>query len=239
MQQHPPDLLLLFDIDGTLVNVRPGLSKTVFFETLGGLHRLEEIVVEEGYTFHGRTDRSIYADVCRFNGVDDRQRLGREDEFIALLVERWGIELEPQSVQVLDGVHDLLSRLESESWGLLSLLTGNVEAGARAKLEPHRLFDRFTAGAFGCDSADRNALPPIAIDRISSLTGWRYRPETSVIIGDSPRDIECARVNGLHVIAVATGGAPIDELEEHRPDLLLDSLRDTERILQFLQTIRP
>ncbi len=232
-----PERLLLFDIDGTLVNVRPGLSKKVFLETLASLHELESVELDEGYTFHGRTDRSIYADVCRFNGVEDEHLLREEMRFVDRLVEGWRATLDAESVTVLRGVRELLDLLEQRDREMISLLTGNVAACAVAKLEPHGLADRFTGGAFGSDSPDRNALPPFALERIEELTGHRFEPEHGVIIGDSPRDIECARSNGMHVIAVATGGSSREELADHSPDLLLSSLEEQDRFINFLERI--
>ena len=232
-----PVRLLLFDIDGTLVNVRPGLSKKVFLDTLAALHSLESVALADGYSFHGRTDRSIYADVCRFNGVRDGDLIRVEDAFVELLVDGWRRTLDAASVSLLPGVPELLDLLDRRETELLSLLTGNVAEGAVAKLEPHGLAERFTGGAFGSDSPDRNELPGFAFDRIEELTGQRFEPEQGVIIGDSPRDIECARTAGLHVIAVATGGSDLDELADHRPDLLVESLERHDRIIQFLERI--
>lgn len=232
-----PERLLLFDIDGTLVNVRPGLSKQVFLDTLAALHALESVALAEGYSFHGRTDRSIYVDVCRYNGVRDDDLVRHEGVFVERLVEGWRSTLDAGSVSVLPGVPELLDLLDQRDTELLSLLTGNVAEGAIAKLDPHGLAGRFTGGAFGSDSPDRNELPAVALDRIEELTGHRFEPERGVIIGDSPRDIECARAGGLHVIAVATGGSDVEELADHSPDLLVDSLEQHDRIIKFLERI--
>lgn len=119
----------------------------------------------------------------------------------------------------------------------LSILTGNVEEGAAAKLATHNLNRYFRSGGFGSDAVERNDLPAIALQRIEEETAHTFAPEQSVIIGDSVRDIECARVGGMHVVAVATGGDSREILSGHDPDLLLDSLCEQQKLFSFLNAL--
>ncbi|MEQ1841016.1 MAG: HAD hydrolase-like protein, partial [Verrucomicrobiales bacterium] len=89
----------------------------------------------------------------------------------------------------------------------------------------------FTHGAFGCDHYDRNQLGPIARERALQACGRDFPPERIVVIGDTPKDIACARALGARVIAVATGAATRKELEAAGPDAILDDLSDTEGVL--------
>ena len=229
--------LLLFDIDGTMVRVRRGLSRTVFLDAFGTVLEIEEISLPSGYTFHGRTDRSIYFDLAAHHEVNRMRAESLVGDFIDALIRGWNVSLDRNSVDLLPGVTHLLDALESEGRHSLGLLTGNVRAGAIAKLAPHDLYDRFIDGAFGSDATARNDLPPIALERIAAKSGTTFEPRDAVIIGDSVRDIECAQAHGLRVVAVATGGSTRQELEGHDPDLLLDTLEEPAAFFQFLDSV--
>jgi phosphoglycolate phosphatase-like HAD superfamily hydrolase len=56
------------------------------------------------------------------------------------------------------------------------------------------------------------------------VLGKRLRGEEIVVIGDTPFDIRCGRAIGAKVLAVATGGAKLDELKKHKPDWAVEDL---------------
>jgi phosphoglycolate phosphatase-like HAD superfamily hydrolase len=96
---------------------------------------------------------------------------------------------------------------------MLGLLTGNYEQIARLKLGRAGLGGFFAPGqgAFGSDAEDRTALPPIARRRAGTLQA-PYPREQTIVIGDTPRDIACARADGLRCVAVASGPFGADAL---------------------------
>jgi phosphoglycolate phosphatase-like HAD superfamily hydrolase len=141
-------------------------------------------------------------------------------------------------VRVLPGVAALVERLHGHADVTLGLLTGNIEAGARIKLEPTGLWPRFRMGAYGSDHADRLRLPSLAARRAQALTGHVFRPEDVVVLGDTPLDVECARAFGALAVAVATGPFTRGELEHERPDLLFDSFADVDATAERLLTPR-
>ena len=103
------------------------------------------------------------------------------------------------------------------------MLTGNLEPLAYRKIERIDLSAaELPFGAFGSDHADRNTLPVIAAQRASERFGREVAHEELVIIGDTPRDIACARAVGAVAVAVATGYYSADDLRE--ADLVLDTL---------------
>jgi len=87
----------------------------------------------------------------------------------------------------------------------MGLLTGNLEKGARIKLEPFGLNTFFPFGAFGSDHEDRNYLLPVAIERFSRTFNYNIDFQQCIVVGDTPRDVACAKPYGATVIAVATG----------------------------------
>jgi phosphoglycolate phosphatase-like HAD superfamily hydrolase len=116
----------------------------------------------------------------------------------------------------------------------LGLLTGNLEQGARIKLEPFDLNKYFPSGAFGSDDEDRNKLLPYAVKRFEEMFDKRIDIEKSIVIGDTPRDVECAHIYGAVCIGVATGPYSIDELTEAKADYVLNDLSDHMNLLQSL-----
>jgi phosphoglycolate phosphatase-like HAD superfamily hydrolase len=125
-------------------------------------------------------------------------------------------------------VREILSRLETRADVVLALLTGNWEPGARIKLSRFDLGRFFPFGAFGCDGADRNDLPPVALARALAATGRRFRPEETLIVGDSVNDVACAQAHGIPVLAVATGRTPAAALTAAGADWVVSDLLAAE-----------
>jgi phosphoglycolate phosphatase-like HAD superfamily hydrolase len=134
-------------------------------------------------------------------------------------------------------VKDLLRSLKNTDSYVLGLLTGNLEEGARIKLEPFELNPFFALGAYGSDAEDRNLLLPIALRRVREQLGLPLRTGDCVVIGDTPKDVECARVHGAPSIAVATGPIPLEVLQETGADLVLSDLSDTAGLMDWIQRL--
>ena len=125
------------------------------------------------------------------------------------------------SAYVAPGVIEALDALAAEPQRYrLALVTGNLEPVARRKLASAGIGHHFAAGqgGFGSDAEDRGALPAIARARAG---GWPR--ERTVVIGDTPRDIACARADGVRVIAVATGPYSAEALAD--ADAVVDVVR--------------
>jgi phosphoglycolate phosphatase-like HAD superfamily hydrolase len=136
-------------------------------------------------------------------------------------------------LRVLPGVRAALEAL-GERGITQSLLTGNLEPIARLKLGCAGLTDYldFELGAFGSDHRDRTCLVPITRQRLRERLG--AEDADIVVVGDTPRDIACARAGHARAVAVATGGFPREALEAHAPDAVLDDLHDTEAVIAAL-----
>jgi phosphoglycolate phosphatase-like HAD superfamily hydrolase len=134
---------------------------------------------------------------------------------------------------VKNGVRELLAALQ-DLGVYLGLLTGNAEVGARLKLKPFGLNPFFPVGAFGSDSEDRNLLLPIAVQRLQEFESISVSHDRCVVIGDTPKDVECAHVHGASAIAVATGTYPLKELEKTDAELITADLTDTEKIVDWI-----
>lgn len=225
------DTVLLFDIDGTLLVPARGRGyrreiKDVLETVFGTAGRLDEV------RFDGKTDLLILREALECEGVGPetiRERLHEWRRHFVELTERLGRD-EPLFVSC-SGVETTLAALGRDGRFALSILTGNLEAMAAVKLAAVGIDSHFRLrGAYGDDHEDRNALPAIAAARIAEQTGRDYAPERFVIVGDTPRDVECARAFGMRCVAVATGHYTVDELSTHRPDAVLPDLCDLDAL---------
>ena len=223
--------LFLFDIDGTLVSVR-GAGRTAFARALEATYGTAGTI--ERYDFRGRTDLRIVHDLMTEAGLDvARIRAGVDDCFRAYTHELTTIIGDGARVQVLPGVAEVVRRLGARPDAVVGLLTGNIEAGARIKLEPTGLWPFFRVAAYGSDDADRRRLPAIARERARAL-GHDFAFERITIIGDTPHDVECARCCGAVAVAVATGQHPAADLATCEPDMLFSDLADVDRVVARL-----
>jgi phosphoglycolate phosphatase-like HAD superfamily hydrolase len=134
----------------------------------------------------------------------------------------------------LPGVADLLERLGARADVALGLLTGNVAEGARLKLGSAGLASWFGMGAFGSDHESRNALPGIALARAREHWGVEFPRDEVVVVGDTPRDVECGRLHGVRTVAVATGRFAPEVLVGVGADRVLADLSDTARALEAI-----
>ena len=125
----------------------------------------------------------------------------------------------------LDTIADRAAALV-HSGMVVGLGTGNVESGARLKLAPSVLADRFDFGGFGCDAEDRAELLAIGSERGARALGVSRAECRVVIVGDTPLDVAAAQRIGAECLAVATGGHDVDELSHAGADLALETLAD-------------
>lgn len=135
----------------------------------------------------------------------------------------------------LQGVQELIEIFKHEPDGYLGLLTGNIKRGARIKVDALG-FDwaDFPIGAFGDDHADRNQLGPIAQQRANQHYGRNFSAENIYILGDTTKDIACARALGAKAIAVATGAHSFDHLSKHKPDLLFRDFSEPSAVAEAI-----
>ncbi|HDH01918.1 MAG TPA: HAD family hydrolase [Nitrospirae bacterium] len=219
--------LLLFDIDGTLIDTGQAGTRAL---DRAFLHLFGIRDAFKGIRMAGKTDIQIIRECLRIHGIPDSidEINGMVRMYIDLLTE----EIENPWRSVMAGVVDLLETLKADGRPM-GLLTGNIEEGARIKLNALGLNRYFPAGAFGSDHEDRDMLLPIAVERFSAL-GINIPPEQCIVIGDTPRDVRCARVHGASCIAVSTGSYNREALMEAGADLVLESLENREACLGFM-----
>ncbi len=229
--------LVLFDIDGTLLN--GGTLWRECFEA--GFRGVFPSCPFPRVAFSGKTDRQICAEVLAKTGssgqtviedVIDRMIAG----YIGQLKAALAAGRAASHVELLPGVHELLKALMGRTEVTIGLLTGNVRDGARLKLASvgidHYFAPSFNIGAFGDDHSDRYRLPEIAVARARAELGLQFQGKEVVIIGDTVHDVNCGRSIGVRAIAVGTGRPEYrDEILRAGPDSFFETLVKTNEVL--------
>lgn len=224
--------LILFDIDGTLTRTQNGYLpfNQAILRTFGFAGDIRAVVPD------GNTDPLIVKDI-----------FSKAEHQLAVDAEQWrrfGAELEAcyrdhvgrgaTMVRALPGAERLLRQLALAGNFHASVVTGNIEATAQVKLQSAGLADFLTRGAYASDSEHRPDLPAIARERYELATGRPIAAADCIIVGDTPKDLDCARANGMKCLLVGTGRYPVEELEYWRPDACLADLSDTEEVIGLL-----
>jgi len=230
--------ILLFDVDGTLINaVRRreyrGLVRDKLQQIFGTCGRLDQV------DFAGKTDLAIYHEALHCEGFTIDMVMEKVPAIEAGMAEVLaGMAASGAVFELCGGVRELLNALATDDRFITSLLTGNLAKLAEAKLRLAGIWEYFRCcGAFGDDHPERDQLPAIAAARFSQQLGEQLAPDRFVIIGDTPRDISCARHFGARVLAVASGRHSVEDLESLGPDATLPALSDTNRVLEILESI--
>jgi len=213
-------IAILFDIDGTLIisGGAGAASWRLAFEELYG------IPADIGqFTDTGMTD----PDVGRQTFEAVLHRKPERKEFTKLLERRLfylrRTVAESEQYRVLPGVEELLPKLIDDGY-LLGLVTGNLEAAAHIKLARAKLNHHFCFGGYGSDSTDRAELTRCAIERAGRILGEKLDPQSILVVGDTPKDIQAARAVGAVAVGVASGHYGDAELREAGADHVLASL---------------
>lgn len=197
--------LLLFDIDGTLLLRAAEAHKDALHEALARVHHLDPDAIGEVPTA-GRTDLEIARHLLLEAGVPPDHIDRHLDDVRDAACEAYA-RLCPSdlSATVAPGMRELLAELASADVGL-ALVTGNLEPIARLKLSRAGLGEFFPSGqgGFGSDDEDRTQLPAVARERAGDGDG-AFPRERTVVIGDTPLDVLCARADGVHCVAITTG----------------------------------
>ena len=230
---HP--FLLLFDIDGTLLLTHGAGMRA--------MERAAQSVFGPGFGFDGVPVGGNLDSLILAQALQNHGRPHRDDEharFRQLYREELHSELKAGArAYALPGVLDLLDllrRRRQEAADIeLGLLTGNYTETAPIKLA-HVGIDRgwFNITAFGDEASSRPELCGVAVRKYKHALGREPQPQRIIVIGDTPRDIECAKANGCVAFAVATGHFTTSQLRDAGADHVAPDLSDPRSLLDLL-----
>jgi phosphoglycolate phosphatase-like HAD superfamily hydrolase len=226
--------LILWDIDGTLVWWGP-IGRGVFDDAIHEVVGLDP--AGHGVSMGGKTDPQIALEIMSTLALEDGEAAGHLPLVLDSLHRRTA-EAEAE-FRITGGTHpgveEVLARLALVPGVLQTVLTGNVEPNMRVKLGVFGL-DRWLdldVAATGSDSPDRRELVPVAMRRVAERRRISFDPDEVWVVGDTPRDLECARVVGAHCALVATGRNPGD-LDGQGADVVWRDLSDVDAVVATL-----
>jgi phosphoglycolate phosphatase-like HAD superfamily hydrolase len=222
--------LVLWDVDHTLID-NAGVSKEIYaaaFQALTGDHARHLAQTE------GRTDPEIMADLLRIHDAPYYAWASVQRALELAGANHHG-PLAERGV-VLPGVREIVAELAAADGVVQTVVTGNIRANAEVKLGALGLRSWFDldVGGYGSDGDQRSRLVELAMTRAAAKCGVAYGRATTVVIGDTPRDIQAGSDNGIRVLAVATGDHSTAELRDAGADFVVSSLTDVSAVLRFV-----
>lgn len=218
--------VLLFDIDGTLLSVDRNHTREIIARSFSEIEDLMPYINK--MNFAGRTDRDIFSEIldqlsCISPGELSFDHLKKA--YIEVLTD----SLEETFIHVHFQVDETLNWVRERNI-ICGLLTGNFEEAAHIKLSRAGIRHFFEWGVFGDHHADRNRLPEEAWNHLQK-NEHQGSPEELIVIGDTPRDIDCAKAFGARSVAVSTGGYSREMLQSHQPDIVIDHLGELPELI--------
>ena len=227
--------LILFDIDGTLTRTQNGYMpfNRAILDTFSVAGDIRSVFPD------GMTDPRILEEIFAKSGakvIISAEQLRRFAMNLQLSYEA-ALQAGTTTVRALGGVAELLDRLFTHVGFSQGVVTGNFEVTARLKLHAAGLDVFLPVGSFASDSRHRPDLPAIAKQRWEKRAGRPISSACCVIVGDTPKDLEAARANGMKCLLVGTGRYPVEDLSYYSPDACVADLTDTAEIIDLLERI--
>jgi phosphoglycolate phosphatase len=223
-----PATTVLWDIDGTLVH-SGGVAARAFLDAVAEVTGVRP--TPAGRDYGGRLDPEIADMLLAAVGATTTGVADVLEALERLVVERLG-ELRART-STYPGVDALLAKL-AEAGVRQTVVTGNLAAIARHKLEAGGLIPPIEPdfGGYGDSAPNRAAVAQVALGRLSAA-GWQPDPGGVWIVGDTPRDLACARAVGVRCALVATGRSTVEELNGLGADIVLPDLSDPRSLLNL------
>lgn len=222
--------LILFDIDSTLIDTGGAGSRSLNFAFR------EHFFIESafaGISMGGKTDIQIIKEGLNKHNLIPKK--GLINDIVDTYLKYLRVEMNNDKKHIKAGVYEILDVISNNGGDCYcGLLTGNIEIGARIKLQPFDLNQYFPSGAFGSDDEDRNKLLPFAVKRFQELSGMAIDFKDCIIVGDTPRDVFCAKPYGARCIGVATGTYNSKSLYHAGADVVMEDLSDTSYFLEAI-----
>lgn len=235
--------LLIWDIDGTLVNSRSAGRKAMnsaFYDLYGIENAFEKVRMA------GMLDTNILIDVYRANSMlepdgtftghrtDSTIFSNEKERFFSVYCKILEEELQKLNTSIAaSGIQELFQTLGREASFFHALGTGNIEKGARLKLAVDNLNGFFPVGGFGDIAAERWEMVQKAIQNAQHYYRREFLPVNTYVIGDTPIDIECGKKLGCKTIGVATGPFSVQQLTDCHADYVFKDFSDTGAFLSI------
>jgi len=222
--------LILFDVDGILT-VHYAVSYDYWKEAVKNNFGID-VSINDIYS-DGKTDMEILKDLLELKGIKNPlsdKRFAKTLEDVGIIANR---VIGSRKLDKVHNVEEFIKRLIEDGYSI-GLLTGNTMEKAKAKLQSCNLWKHFGFGAYGDATTKRSELVQIAMSEAKKKTGKDFSKQNVFVIGDTVRDIRCAKEGGVKSIAVATGAETLEMLKKENPDFLFKDFTDIEKIIEAI-----
>jgi phosphoglycolate phosphatase len=229
-------LLVLWDIDQTLLTAN-GTGARLYENALRQMYGRD--LPQASTSMAGRTDTAIALEILSLAGVPEPAEQVRPfQDFMAARADEMADDLRARG-RALPGAAEALAALalaQRDGDVVQSLLTGNLPEFARVKLAAFGLAEHLdlTIGAYGDLSAIRADLVDVARSRAAAVHGCDFPGRQTVLVGDTPSDVEAALLTGASAVAVATGHFTMAELAAAGAHVVLPDLSDTPVVVEAI-----
>jgi phosphoglycolate phosphatase len=229
-------VLVLWDVDHTLIE-NSGVSKENYEKAFAKLTgRSPKYPVQTD----GRTDPEIIRNMLSVHGITQVDGyLPRVGEVLESAMSENFLRLRDRGYE-LPGARSALSALQELPGVVQSVLTGNIRANAFAKLSAFGLdpYVDFDVGGYGSDDNVRSNLVGVARERALTKYGLVFDSATTLLVGDTTRDVRAGRDGGAYVMAVASGADTVEQLQAEGADIVLPDLRDTSTVVTVVRRLQ-
>ncbi|MEO3887048.1 haloacid dehalogenase-like hydrolase [Nonomuraea sp. B5E05] len=181
----------------------------------------------------GRPDSEIVFETLAVNGVQAED--AHLPKFLAALAmafaDRRG-RLAEQG-RMMPGSKDALKSVSKLDGVVQTVLTGTIKSNAVHKLKAFKLdkYIDFELGGYGEEVYPKATLLQVAQSRAKQRLGVPFTAANTVVIGDSTRDVQAAKIGGAAMIGVASGRSTAAELSEAGADIVLPDLSNASEVV--------
>ena len=234
-------MLLLFDIDGTLIRASPRAHQRAMLAAVQEVYGValgpDEDPIGQVVP-NGKTDRQIVREMLEPRGVSADEVTAGFGEFERIACEHHSASRDEVLVgEERERTAAVLQSL-TDAGHTLVLLTGNLEPIARHKMDLAGLGDFFARGQGGCgsDAEVRAELVTLARKR-AGVDGQSHPRDDTVVIGDTPLDVAAAHADGVRAIGLGGFRYTRQDLLDAGADAAIDQLDEVEAAISDLSPL--
>ena len=219
--------LVLFDLDGTLVNAG-GAGRTSLRKAIKELYGVEPEF--DHSLISGRTDLDnfsiVYSLIKKGKKPTAAEMKKMKAKYLEILPTEVHAVVRCKKYDLIPGVEKFLKMLAKDKDVILGLGTGNLEEGAKIKLEPSKLASYFTVGGYGEDGQTREEMLQAAVKRAEKKFKTKLEPDQVYVIGDTHRDICAAKNCGFHSAVLTNGFGDAQKIQRAAAELETKDFND-------------
>ncbi len=215
--------LLIFDLDGTLVDSAPDIVASA--QLLRTRHKLPNLPDKTIISYIGNGSRMLVTRLFPHEAENPAQITRLTEEFFGIYEQNLVVKTTP-----MPGILEFLDQ-HAHAYQI-ALVTNKHEHLTRLMIEKMPFARYNWACLFGGDSLARQKPDPLPL--LETLQRLGVSKNEAVMIGDGLPDMQAAKAAGLRAIGLEFGYTPPGLLKEAGATLLLKSFHQLKETLEHL-----